>query len=200
MISPDPTPDPDQDLWVFGYGSLMWNPGFPYVEERPGVVHGFHRSLCVRSTEYRGTPDNPGLVLGLDRGGSCCGRTFRVAAAHVEATLAYLNEREQVTRVYCPHFVTAALNDGRTVKAYTFVVRHEHAQYVHLDLDEQARLVAHGVGDRGTAFEYLANTIEHIDALGISDTTLHHVLDLARALRAAEAPTPATPTPANQAD
>lgn len=175
-------PSSDKDLWIFGYGSLMWNPGFSYVEERPGLVHGFHRSLCVRSTEYRGTPGNPGLVLGLDLGGSCCGRTFRVAAKHVNQALAYLDEREQITKVYCPHFVEAQLNDGRVVSAYTFVVRREHDQYVHLPIDEQARLVAHGVGDRGSAFDYLANTIEHIDELGISDPKLHDVFAKAKAL------------------
>lgn len=178
-------PSPDNDLWVFGYGSLMWNPGFPYVEERPGLVHGYHRSLCVRSTIYRGTPDNPGLVLGLDQGGSCCGRTFRVEAKHVNSTLAYLDEREQVTKVYCPHFVEAHLNDGRSVTAYTFVVRRDHEQYVHLPIDEQARLVAHGAGDRGRALDYLTSTIEHIDELGISDPQLHKVLKMAQALKKA---------------
>lgn len=174
-------PSPHQDLWIYGYGSLMWNPGFPYVEDRPALIHGYHRSLCVQSTSYRGTPDNPGLVLGLDRGGSCCGRAFLVAAKHVNATLAYLDEREQVTKVYCPHFIDAQLNDGRTVTTYTFVVRREHEQYVKLSIDEQARLVAAGKGDRGTALEYLANTVEHIDELGISDTQLHEVYAKAQA-------------------
>ncbi|MBF0247381.1 MAG: gamma-glutamylcyclotransferase [Alphaproteobacteria bacterium] len=175
-------PAPD-DFWVFGYGSLMWNPGFPYVEERPGQVFGYHRSLCILSTHYRGTPDNPGLVLGLDSGGSCCGRAFRVAPRHVNATLAYLDEREQVTKVYCPHYLETKLNDGRVVNAYTFVVRHQHEQYAgRLTVEEQARLVARGVGDRGTALEYLANTVEQIDALGVSDTPLHQVLTMARSL------------------
>lgn len=178
-------PTPNHDLWIYGYGSLMWNPGFPYVEDRPGLVHGFHRSLCVMSTHYRGTPDNPGLVLGLDLGGSCCGRAFRVKAAHVNDAIAYLDEREQVTKVYCPRFVPVKLNDGRTVNAYTYVVRHEHEQYVRLDIDDQARLVAFGVGDRGSAFDYLANAVEHIDDLGIKDTLLHKVLAKAKALRGA---------------
>lgn len=176
-------PDPSQDLWIFGYGSLMWNPGFPYQESVAGVVNGFHRSLCILSTHYRGTPDNPGLVLGLDQGGSCCGRAFLVAAEHVASTVAYLDEREQVTKVYCPRFVEVTLSDGRRVQGYTFVVRHEHVQYVHLSVDEQARLVAHGAGERGTALEYLASTVEHIDALGIQDTQLHHVLSRAKALQ-----------------
>lgn len=179
MIRPDPT----QDLWIFAYGSLMWNPGFPYRESMAGIIDGYHRSLCILSTHYRGTPDNPGLVLGLDRGGSCCGRTFLVAPEHVASTVAYLDEREQVTKVYCPHFVDVKLSDGRRVQGYTFVVRHEHEQYVRLSTEEQARLVAHGVGERGTALDYLANTVEHINALGIKDTPLHQVLTRAKVLQ-----------------
>ena len=106
-------PDPNQDLWIFGYGSLMWNPGFPAQENRPGLLHGYHRRLCVLSTHYRGTPDNPGLVLGLDQGGSCCGRTFRVPAKDVAAAVAYLDEREQVTKEYTPCFVGGKPTVGR---------------------------------------------------------------------------------------
>lgn len=189
MTNPDaraplPSATSTDDFWVFGYGSLMWNPGFPYVEDAPGTVHGYHRSLCVLSTIYRGTPDNPGLVLGLDEGGTCCGRAFRIAPEHVNAAIAYLNEREQVTKVYCPHDVCVHLADGREVAGYTFVVRHAHEQYVKLSIDEQARLVARGEGLRGSAFDYLANTVAHIDALGIRDSELHRVLEMARAIKA----------------
>lgn len=176
-------PDPNEDLWIFGYGSLMWNPGFVHEEAVGGKIHGFHRCLCVRSTIYRGTPEHPGLVLGLDEGGACTGRAFRVTSENVNATMAYLDEREQVTKVYCPHFVRVELQDGREVTAYTYVVRREHEQYVELSVDEQARLVAQGVGDRGTAMDYLASTIEHINALGIKDTDLHRVLMKAQALQ-----------------
>ena len=162
----------------------MWNPGFPYIDDRPALIHGYHRSLCIKSTNYRGTPDHPGLVLGLDRGGSCCGRAFLVAAEHVNATVAYLDEREQITKVYCPRFIDAQLNDGRTVSTYTFVARHEHEQYSKLSIDEQAHLVATGKGDRGTALDYLANTIKHIDELGISDPQLHEVYAKAQTLQA----------------
>ena len=135
------------------------------------------------STQYRGTTETPGLVLGLDEGGSCCGRAFHVAPEHVNDTLAYLEDREQVTKVYCPHFLDVTLNDGRTVTAYSFVVRREHNQYAgHLSVAQQALMVAQGVGHRGTALDYLANTIEHIDALGISDPQLHDVLQMAKAL------------------
>jgi cation transport protein ChaC len=177
-----PASDPSLDLWIFAYGSLMWDPGFVYVEDQPGTLFGFHRCLCVRSTIYRGAPENPGLVLGLDRGGSCRGRAFRVAAEHVNATLAYLDEREQVTKVYCQRFVKIKLADGRTVNGYTFVVRREHEQYTRLSLDEQARLVAQGAGLRGTALDYLANTVEHLDALGIPETRLRRVLEMAQTI------------------
>ena len=177
-------PDLNEDLWIFGYGSLMWNPGFDHEEVVGGTVHGFYRSLCVRSTLYRGTPDNPGLVLGLDEGGSCTGRVFRVTAENVTATMVYLDEREQINEVYCPQFVPTKLHDGREVTAYTYVVRREHRQYVQLSVDEQASLVAQGIGNRGTAMDYLANTIEHMDALGIKDTDLHRVFAKAQALSA----------------
>ena len=123
-------------------------------------------------------------MLGLDVGGSCCGRAFHVAPEHVNDTLAYLDEREQVTKVYCPHFLDVTLNDGRTVAAYTFVVRREHKQYAgHLSLAQQAQMVSQGVGQRGTSRDYLSSTIEHIDALGISDPQLHDVLELAKSLQ-----------------
>src|SRR5690349_2563312 len=88
---------PDSDLWVFGYGSLIWKPGFEFVEQRPARLIGEHRSLCIYSMVHRGTPEKPGLVLGLDRGGACQGVAFRVARKQRDATVAYLREREQVT-------------------------------------------------------------------------------------------------------
>lgn len=167
------------DFWVFAYGSLMWNPGFPHTEVVPGQIEGYHRSLCVLSTIYRGTPEKPGLVLGLNEGGSCCGLAFRVAPEHVNDTIVYLDEREQVTKVYCPQFFDTRLNDGRTVKSYTFVVRRDHEQFAgDLSLERQAELVRQGVGQAGTAVEYLSNTIAHIDELGLHDAELHEVLKI----------------------
>ncbi|MEG3617276.1 gamma-glutamylcyclotransferase [Magnetovibrio sp. PR-2] len=169
------------DLWVFAYGSLMWNPGFEHLEVVPGEVEGYHRSLCVLSTIYRGTPGNPGLVLGLDEGGSCCGLTFRVHADLIPETVKYLDEREKVTRVYTSEFVNVTLKDGREVEAYTFVVIRDHEQFAgELSYDQQACLVARGIGKNGTALEYLTNTIEHINELGLHDPDLHEVLNLAR--------------------
>src|SRR5438309_829772 len=104
-----------EDLWVFGYGSLMWRPGFEFEEQSPALVRGFHRSLCIFSHVHRGTPEKPGLVLGLDRGGACRGVGFRVAADRRHDTLAYLREREQVTTVYREVWLPARLQDGRLV-------------------------------------------------------------------------------------
>jgi len=179
--TPCTRPQVPDEFWVFAYGSLMWDPGFPYEEVVPGHIYGYHRSLCVLSTIYRGTPESPGLVLGLDHGGSCSGLAFRVAPKNVNATIAYLDEREQVTKVYCPFFIETKLTDGRTIDAYTFVVRREHEQYAGvLSLEEQARLVCQGHGQKGPAIDYVANTVAHIDDLGVSDEQLHKVLSLAQ--------------------
>jgi cation transport protein ChaC len=163
----------------------MWNPGFDFNEQQPGRIHGFHRCLCVRSTIYRGTPDHPGLVLGLDRGGSCAGLAFQISAENVDATLNYLDEREQVTKVYCPHIVNVFLADGRAVKGFTYVVRRDHEQYARLSFTDQSRLVAEGVGQRGSALDYLSTTLNHLNSLGLRSGTLHRVLANAQTLAAA---------------
>src|SRR5437762_13761951 len=119
------------DLWVFGYGSLMWRPGFEYIEQAPARLIGEHRALCVYSFVHRGTPEKPGLVLGLDRGGACRGIAFRVAAKHRASTLAYLRAREQVTHVYL-ETVRGAMLTGkpeRRIEVVTYVVDRIHPQY-----------------------------------------------------------------------
>lgn len=162
----------DAELWVFAYGSLMWNPGFPHVERRMAVLHGYHRRFCVASHRYRGTPEKPGLVLGLDRGGSCRGMVFRVMAEHVPATLDYLWEREMINRTYRPKLLPVRL-DGATVEACTFVVDREHSQYCPcLDEAEMVERIACCVGERGSNVEYLVNTAEHLEQLGIHDARL----------------------------
>src|SRR5579863_4521013 len=117
------------DLWVFGYGSLMWRPGFAFVERRPAIVRGYHRALCVYSHVHRGTPESPGLVLGLDRGGSCKGVAFRVREEDALATVAYLRQGEQVTLVYRELHLRAQLDDGRGVTALSYAVDRTHGQY-----------------------------------------------------------------------
>ena len=161
------------DLWVFGYGSLMWRPGFDFEERTLATVRGYRRALCVYSHVHRGTPDKPGLVLGLDRGGSCKGVTFRVRADAAEATIAYLRAREQVTMVYRELRLAATLADGRRVRAVTYVVDRSHAQYAGvLDLAELQRLVAQGVGVSGANPDYVRATHRHMLELGIDDATL----------------------------
>jgi len=164
------------DIWVFGYGSLMWRPGFPHREARPARLWGHHRALCVYSVHYRGTPERPGLVLGLDRGGSCVGRAFRVAAADADAVIAYLDGRELVTGVYRRRRLTLGL-DGRRVGAIAYVADRDHPQYAGtLAPARAAAIVRAGCGTGGDNADYLARTVAHLDALGIADGPLHALL------------------------
>lgn len=161
------------DIWVFGYGSLMWNPGFRHVEQVQATLHGFHRALCVFSHVHRGTPERPGLVLGLDRGGSCRGVAFRVAAADAAATMDYLRAREQVTTVYRDIWRRVRLIDGRTVEALTFAVDRQHRQYARDLLP--AQLLTHvlqGVGVSGRNPDYVRATHAQLVSLGVHDATL----------------------------
>ena len=180
----------DEDLWVFGYGSLMWQPDFPYEERALATVHGYHRSFCVYSHVWRGTRDNPGLVLGLDNGGSCRGVAYRVHASNAAQTVEALIRREMVTRVYIPRWVHARIGD-RTVRAHTYTAAHNHIQYAG-KLSEQTtlELIRQGHGRGGPNTEYLANTVAHLEELGIVDKPLRRLRDsIARqgALSAGEA-------------
>ncbi len=163
----------DMDLWVFGYGSLMWRPGFEFAERQGALVRGYHRALCVYSHVHRGTSARPGLVLGLDRGGSCKGVAFRVGAVRAEATLAYLRAREQVTSVYQERILPAMLADGTPVAVVCYVADRGHSQYAgRLDRDELVRLVGQGVGLSGDNLDYVKNTQSHLADLAIHDATL----------------------------
>jgi glutathione-specific gamma-glutamylcyclotransferase len=169
--------DSADDLWVFGYGSLMWRPGFPYVERRLAHLYGYHRSLCVLSHVHRGTPENPGLVLGLDRGGRCHGVAFRVAADEAGATMHYLREREQVTAVYLERQVNVRLDDERIVTAVTYVADRRHGQYAgKLRFDEVLRLVRQGQGVSGRNPDYVRSTHEHLLTMGIVDPLLERIM------------------------
>ena len=186
---------PTGELWVFGYGSLMWSPCFAYAEKRPARVHGFHRALCILSTRYRGTQRKPGLVVGLCRGGSCWGMAFRVEARGVDRCLARLWQREMPRRVYQPRLVPVRLRSGRRVRALAFVADPGHPAYVReLDLHGRARLVAQGIGQRGPCVDYIRNTLDHMHDVGVRDPHLERVLDAALSLqtgeRAACAPAP----------
>jgi len=162
-----------KDFWVFGYGSLMWRPGFDYEESALAFVQGYHRALCIFSHVHRGTPERPGLVLGLDRGGSCQGVVFRVPASRRDATLAYLRERELATSVYLEKMVTARFAEGASVQAVAYVVDRSHYQYAgRLPTEEMAQLIASARGASGENPDYVRNTYEHLLACGICDEKL----------------------------
>jgi glutathione-specific gamma-glutamylcyclotransferase len=169
--------EPPQDLWVFGYGSLMWRPGFDYVERQLAWLRGYHRALCIYSHVHRGTPERPGLVLGLDRGGSCRGVAFRVERAKAQATIAYLRAREQVTAVYVERRVRLRLDDGREVEALTYVVDRRHVQYAgKLPLEQILEYVRAGVGQSGENPAYVLNTHRHLAELSLRDPVLAHIV------------------------
>lgn len=165
-----------EDLWVFGYGSLMWRPGFSFAEKIPARVIGLHRSLCVYSFVHRGTPQRPGLVLGLDRGGACRGVAFRVACGERAATIAYLRAREQVTKVYreTVRSVLLAGHVERRVDALCYVVDRGHPQYAgRLTLDEQLHHIRQAHGQSGANPEYVLATVAALEAMGCRDDGLH---------------------------
>jgi glutathione-specific gamma-glutamylcyclotransferase len=168
--TPHPQAHPG-DMWVFGYGSLMWNPGFAFAEKQPAVAHGVHRRLCVYSTRYRGTPEKPGLVVGLLYGGCCHGLAFRVPADKVAETRDYLTAREQVSKIYHEVFRPVRLRDGRTIRALCYVVDQKHGQYAgHLSPEEQLQMVAHSSGSTGPNRDYVCNTARSLRE--IQDRTL----------------------------
>lgn len=172
---------PDGDLWVFGYGSLIWKPGFAFAEQAPARLIGEHRSLCIYSMVHRGTYERPGLVLGLDRGGACQGVAFRVARREREATVAYLREREQVTGVYREVMRSVWLKGDARVRALVYVADRSHDQYAgRLSLDEQLRLVKQGHGAYGDNAEYVISTVAALEAQGIRDAPLHRLASLLR--------------------
>jgi glutathione-specific gamma-glutamylcyclotransferase len=166
-------------FWVFGYGSLMWNPGFAFEERAVGRIHGFRRALCVLSHVHRGTPERPGLVLGLDGGGSCLGVGYRVARARWSETLDYLRRREQVTLVYREVITGFRLSDGRRVDALTYAVDRAHPQYAgKLHAKELAAVARHGVGKSGRCTDYIFNTLQHLREMDIHDPELEAVAAL----------------------
>jgi glutathione-specific gamma-glutamylcyclotransferase len=178
---PPETDHSKADLWVFGYGSLMWRPGFKFVEQVPARLIGEHRALCVYSFDHRGTPEKPGLVLGLDRGGACRGVAFRVAAKHRNDTVDYLRGREQTTNVY--REVTRSVwleNQARQrVSALAFVVDRGHVQYAgRLSLADQLRFVLQGHGRSGNNRDYVLSTVKSIEAQGFRDPQLHQLAAL----------------------
>jgi len=172
--------------WVFGYGSLIWRPGFAYLRKSTALLRGAHRRLCIYSHRHRGTPEQPGLVFGLVRGGSCRGMAFEVDPAQWDQTHAYLAEREMDRGVYLETHRPVQLDDGRSVTALTFLVDMQHVQYAgRLDIAEQLRLVRSGVGESGANPEYVLETARHLEALGIRD---RYLADLVTALNGTDLP------------
>jgi cation transport protein ChaC len=181
----------EHDLWVFGYGSLMWQPGFSYLERVPARLVGAHRALCVYSFVHRGTPERPGLVLGLDRGGTCLGMAFRVAAEHRVATIGYLRAREQVTMVYRETVRAVWLNrDPRQrVRALCYMVDRGHVQYAgRLTLAEQLHFVRQGHGKSGPNRDYVLAAVGALEALGYRETELHLLVERLRGASDRHAP------------
>lgn len=175
---------PKGDLWVFGYGSLMWSPCFGYKHKALGRAHGYHRALCILSTRYRGTERKPGLVMGLCRGGSCWGMAYRIDSQRLRQALSRLWYREMTRRVYAPRLIPVRLNSGRRIKALAFVADPQHPSYVReLDLHGRARLVAQGIGARGPCIDYIQKTLDHMHEVGVSDPHLERILHAALALR-----------------
>jgi glutathione-specific gamma-glutamylcyclotransferase len=173
----------DAGLWVFAYGSLMWRPGFDFAERRVATLQGYRRRFCMTSVHYRGTPERPGLVLALDadEAGHCAGVVYRVEGPHSAATLAYLRERELVSYAYCEIIHEVELDDGRRVEALVYVSDRGHPQYLGgLTIEEQADVISRAVGPMGPNAEYLMNTIESLDALGVADPDLQQLATLVR--------------------
>lgn len=175
----------ERPLWVFGYGSLMWNPGFPVEDRVLARLDGYHRSFCMSSIHHRGTVEDPGLVLALDpaEAAHCHGVAFRVPDAEAEGTIAYLRERELISSAYLERQLTISLTSGGEVTALTYVVDTEHVQYVGgMPLEEQARIISTAVGGRGPNTEYLWNTVSHLVELGIEDQDLNWLATRVREL------------------
>ncbi|MCY3873720.1 MAG: gamma-glutamylcyclotransferase [Rhodobacteraceae bacterium] len=165
----------DEDLWVFGYGSLIWQPGFEFVESVPGTLHGFARSFCMWSVHYRGSRRSPGLVLALkpQPGSFCRGLAFRVEASHGDAVLEVLRDRELMASAYREEWQTVELEDERRVSAVCYVVDTGHELYSgELSIEEQADIIGRSFGERGHNREYLFRTCERLESLGIVDSDL----------------------------
>lgn len=174
-----------QDLWVFGYGSLMWEPGFPFAEAHHASLPGYHREFCIYSVHYRGTAQRPGLVLGLDRGGLCEGIAYRVDAPDRSRVLAYLRQRELIYGVYREaHLPITLLAEGsRRLAALTYVAERAHPSYAGLHTPrEQAALIRSAAGAAGSNLEYLVNTLDRMSRLGIRERGLERLLVLAGVL------------------
>jgi cation transport protein ChaC len=167
--------NPDEDLWVFGYGSLIWNPAFEYAEKCCALLRGWHRRFCLKMYVGRGTPEVPALMLALDRGGACRGVAFRIEAAKLRQELGLLWQREMYGGSYNARWVKLEAG-GRSIKAVTFVINRAHPRYTReLSVEQTAAMIASASGELGSCREYLENTVSHLKALGMRDAGLARI-------------------------
>lgn len=165
------------ERWVFGYGSLMWRPGFDFVERQAATLHGRRRAFCIYSVHHRGTYERPGLVLGLATGGATRGAAFRVAEADWPRIYAYLLEREQPTETYIEARRAVRLADGRRVEALVFLSDERHNQWAgRLSLERQAELIAGARGLSGPNIDYVRDLVLHLRQEGVRDSAMEHLL------------------------
>ncbi len=179
------TLEPGKDLWVFGYGSLIWNPAFHFVEKRRARLFGFHRSFCLHLSIGRGSPEKPGLMLALDRGGSCHGVCFRIAAKDVQSETEILWLREMISGAYKTHWGNIN-TDNKTVKGLTFIVNRDHSRYIgRLSMEKTTSRILQGEGILGTCRNYLFNTVQCLEDLNIHDGYLDHLCKIIKEKEAA---------------
>ncbi|MFQ1702763.1 gamma-glutamylcyclotransferase [Loktanella agnita] len=173
-------------LWVFGYGSLLWNPGFTPVRKVKARLPDYHRSFCMLSIHHRGSEDDPGLVLALDTqpGGQCTGAAFQVAESEEDRVLTYLRERELISSAYYEDHVDLHTDEGETIRALAYIINRDHVQYCQFALEKQAQMIANAIGGRGPNTEYLYNTAVHLAEMGIRDPDMEWLVERVRALKA----------------
>ncbi|MGI9368849.1 MAG: gamma-glutamylcyclotransferase [Ruegeria sp.] len=172
-------------MWVFGYGSLLWNPGFPVARSTRATLKDYARSFCMSSIHHRGTEEKPGLVLALDeqQGAHCKGLALAVEAGHEDRTLDELRERELISSAYVERMLDVHLEGGEVVNAVTYVIDPHHVQYCGgMPLEDQANIIAHAIGGRGPNTEYLYNTAEHLAEIGLRDPDLEWLAQRVRSL------------------
>lgn len=167
-----------QDLWVFAYGSLMWRPDFPFLDVHPARLNGWHRRFCIASRIHRGTHARPGLVLGLDRGGTTDGLAYRVSAEHAVAVRTYLRAREQVSGIYREAHLKIVLSAGERAEHHALVYLSEPAHpgfTPRAPVHRQAQIIAGARGRSGSNVDYLVNTLAELKRLGIRERELERV-------------------------
>ena len=168
----------NKGVWVFGYGSLMWNPDFKLAEKRTGILNGYHRSLCLKSIVYRGSPDYYGLVFGLDKGDSCQGIAYRIEEEYIQSEMQKIWEREMFAGTYIPTWVNVKTKQG-DISAVTFVINNEHEHYIpDIEINEIAERVVRAEGICGSCHDYVQNTVKSLQRLGLQDSNLDQLLNL----------------------